>query len=61
VDVFVVLERRDARTGEWQQDGPVERFEDDGVWRGHIRARRLGEWWVGEAPEQHRCVVWPQA
>ena len=57
----MVLEKRDSDTGEWEQDGPVQRFDDEGVWRGHVRARRFGERWIAAAPDEHRCAVWPQA
>ena len=54
-----MLEKRDAATGEWRQDS-VQRFDDDALWRGHVRARRLGERWEAEAPDEHRCAVSPQ-
>jgi hypothetical protein len=59
VDVVLVLEKRDAATGEWREDS-VQRFDDDALWRGHVRARRLGERWEAEAPDEHRCAVSPQ-
>jgi hypothetical protein len=56
----MVLERRDAETGEWEPDGPAQRFDDEDLWRGHVRARRLGEQWIAAAPGDHRCAVWPR-
>jgi hypothetical protein len=60
VDVVLVLEKRDAATGEWQRDS-VQCFVDDLLWRGHVRARRLGERWEAAAPDDHRCAVCPTA
>ncbi len=58
MDVLLLLETRNALTGEWREDG-MRHFEDDGVWRGHVRARRTGEHWVAEAPGDRRCAVLP--
>jgi hypothetical protein len=58
VDVLLVLERRDTATGEWLEDS-VQRFDDGALWRGHVRARRLGERWEAAAPADHRCAVCP--